>query len=229
MTHGEPTLTRINNEACGIKEEIPASGTITISRHFPPINSLERRIYEMNQTFEAPCHQFIVAGDASVAQRIKDFHGVLTEEVDELLDTLTVNDETKEEEVNMVALADTLGDIVVFAFSEARRHGIPLSSVVHLILDSMHTKLVDGKPLWNEERTKFIKGPNYVPPEPAIYDLFYKIDIQPSVDPATQLRLLREQLIQVVYNTQPIVTEGDSCYHQGVQDLALDVLAKIPE
>ena len=68
----------------------------------------------------------------------------------------------------LTSYADTLGDIIVYCASEARRWGIPLSAVLSEIMASMDSKLVDGKPIYNEEKTKFIKGPDYIPPEPSI-------------------------------------------------------------
>ena len=71
-------------------------------------------------------------------------------------------------QVNLVALADVLGDLVVYAFSEAARWGIPLTDVLHIIMDSQDSKLVDGKPVMSPDGSKFIKGPNYQPPEERI-------------------------------------------------------------
>ncbi len=133
---------------------------------FFPKTLLERRIAEMNATFEAPCKNQLTQ---ATKERVTAFNEILTEECSEISQTICPDSG----EVNMVAFADVLGDLCVFCFSEARRHGIPLTDVIHLILDSQTSKLVDGKPLWNEEKTKFIKGPNYKPPEEAIHNLLY--------------------------------------------------------
>lgn len=128
--------------------------------------SFVERISQMNKTFEVPTNS---SPTDMRPTRIRQFHKVLSEEVDELLEALP--DESGSS--NIVAYADCLGDIVVYVFSEAERWGIPLDAVLHAILDSQNSKLVDGKPLWNEDRSKFIKGPNYRPPEEAICDILF--------------------------------------------------------
>ena len=102
-------------------------------------------------------------------ERTIDFHRVLSEEVNELLDAsklYVVKDATSID--ILTSYADTLGDIIVYCASEARRWGIPILEVLQKIMESQNSKLVDGKPLWNEGRTKFIKGPNFVAPEDGI-------------------------------------------------------------
>jgi hypothetical protein len=78
--------------------------------------------------------------------------------------------------VNMlVDIADLLGDIVVYAFSEAAKYGIPLEQVLEIIMESNESKLgEDGEPIYNAEG-KFLKGPNYFKPEPKIEQLFVGI------------------------------------------------------
>ena len=100
--------------------------------------------------------------------RIVSFHQILRDEVDELLEAT----ESANDLESIVSYADTLGDVVVYCFSEAARHGIPLLDVLSEIMNSMETKLVDGVPLWNADRTKFGKGPDYVSPESAIRQIF---------------------------------------------------------
>ena len=126
------------------------------------------RISQMNKTFEVPTNDTPTDMGAS---RIQQFHKVLSEEVNELLEALP---ESPDGSSNMVAYADCLGDIVVYVFSEAERWGIPLDAVLHAILDSQDSKLVDGKPVWAPDRSKFIKGPNYQPPESAILEILTK-------------------------------------------------------
>jgi predicted HAD superfamily Cof-like phosphohydrolase len=69
------------------------------------------------------------------------------------------------------ALADLLGDLIVYCASEARRWGIPLEPVLNTIMESNFSKLgADGQPLY-DERGKVLKGPNYWKPEPKIEEL----------------------------------------------------------
>jgi len=67
-----------------------------------------------------------------------------------------------------VAIADLLGDVIVYCRSEALKYGIPLEAVLQIIMDSNASKLgADGKPIY-DANGKFLKGPNYWKPEPKI-------------------------------------------------------------
>ncbi len=140
------------------------------------------RIKDMNETFQLPSNETPTEqGDA----RLIKFEGVLKDEVTELHDVLSMEDQLN----RFVAVADCLGDLVVYCFSEARRWGIPLLDVLHIIMDSQDSKLVDGKPLMAPDGSKFIKGPNYEPPEPAIRELLRKlIDSRPPTPNDQYLR-----------------------------------------
>lgn len=124
-----------------------------------------QRISDMNRTFEVPTNN--KPTDLG-PDRIYKFHKVLRDEVDELL---LAAPKYNGDSSDLVAYADCLGDIVVYVFSEAERWGIPLVQVLHAILDSQDSKLVDGKPLWAPDKSKFIKGPNYLPPENKIKEI----------------------------------------------------------
>lgn len=94
--------------------------------------------------------------------------------------------------VNLTSLADTLGDLVVYAFSEATRWGIPLPEVLQIIMQSQASKLVDGKPIKSADGAKFEKGPNFQPPEPAIAKLLTQRMAKPELQPH-QLRVVEEK------------------------------------
>ena len=67
-----------------------------------------------------------------------------------------------------VAIADVLGDIIVYCRSEALKYGLPLEDVLDIIMDSNESKLgADGKPIY-DANGKFLKGPSYWKPEPRI-------------------------------------------------------------
>lgn len=136
---------------------------------FPPTTHIERRIADMNNVFRLPCHRTLTQPEPG---RVQQFHQVLQDEVNELLETVC----PESGEVNMVTLADTLADIRVYIESEARRCGIPLDRVTHIVLDSQDSKLVNGQPVMAEDGSKFIKGPNYQPPEKDIYKLLYEFE-----------------------------------------------------
>ena len=134
----------------------------------PEILAFVQRIKKMNETFKLP------SNDKPTDQefhRLEQFHAVITEELSELWEVY----HTSYGPPNFVTLADTLGELVVYIFSEARRWGIPLVDVLHIIMDSQDSKLVDGQPLMAPDGSKFIKGPNYTPPEDKIRALLEKL------------------------------------------------------
>ncbi len=111
-------------------------------------------------------------------QRIRDFHSILSEEVDEGLELAekyeksVANGLSSEEVVDVLTeMSDWLGDLVVYCASEARRWGVPLPKVLEVIMESNFSKLgADGLPIY-DERGKVLKGPNYWKPEPKIREL----------------------------------------------------------
>ena len=133
------------------------------------------RIKRMNEMMELPCPNKLTAPPHD---RVHQFQNVLGDELGELTDSI---DQCKPYDadtmllldgVDMVAYADCLGDMTVFIRSEAARCGIPLEQVVSLIMDSQDSKLDEnGKPIKAADGSKFLKGPNYRPPEPAIKKL----------------------------------------------------------
>ncbi len=129
------------------------------------------RVHAMGVTFEVPMND--TPTDVG-HQRIEGFINNLAGPDGEVWELRTAVSKYPEEDgyaVDLTVIADTLGDIIVYCLSEANRWGIPIVEVLHAILDSQNSKLVDGKPLWNENRTKFIKGPHYVAPEPKIKEI----------------------------------------------------------
>lgn len=127
-------------------------------------------IERMNQVYELPV--IVVVGD--MKDRLPKFYSILKEECEEIEDIGSFvgnidNDLGREDKIAAkVAMADLLGDIIVYCASEAVRWGIPLSDVLQIIMASNFSKLdADGKPI-KDERGKFLKGPNYWKPEPLI-------------------------------------------------------------
>lgn len=114
--------------------------------------------------------------------RVRNFHGIIAEEVEEGLD-LAAKYEALLEKKNggelsetealdvLTEMSDWLGDLIVYCASEARRWGIPLNNVLSVIMQSNFSKLgADGKPIY-DERGKVMKGPSYWKPEPKIREL----------------------------------------------------------
>ena len=113
------------------------------------------RILENARTFKVP----LSSKPTDLGpERLRQFHGVLVDQVDELLDAHSLTN-----------VADTLADVVVYCLNEAARWGIPIQEVLHLVLDSQESKLLpNGEPLWAEDGSKYLKGPNFLPPEESI-------------------------------------------------------------
>lgn len=140
----------------------------------------ESDIARMNATYELGSIDNIV----KMAGRLADFKVILGKEFKELEDIITELDAALSSEQTqdfsalylriLVMLADLLGDIIVYCNSEAQRYNIPLPEVLACIMNSNFTKLgADGKPI-KDENGKFLKGPNFLPPEPAIENVLRK-------------------------------------------------------
>jgi len=110
----------------------------------------------------------------AVASRLRAFKAILEaelDEIDEIIDGLENFDEDRTVDFTdtLVAIADLMGDIQVYCASENARFGIPNSEVLSLIMASNFSKLgADGKPILDPATGKFLKGPNFFAPEPAI-------------------------------------------------------------
>jgi len=128
------------------------------------------RIRAMNAMYKLPAAAEPTI-PADVADRLKKFKATLLDEVHEI-DDIVAAAERGDEPVDLaVAIADLLGDVIVYCRSEALKYGIPLESVLGIIMDSNESKLgADGKPIY-DANGKFLKGPNYWKPEPKIRQL----------------------------------------------------------
>ncbi len=156
---------------------------------------IQQRIEVMNRTFNlptntphqafnltpapAPCEYFADQGN----ERIRQLITVLNEEIEEGYEiTYNTFDPTqhptpltRQQRINrMVQIADWLADLNVYIRSEATRWGIDLDAVTHIVLDSQESKLdpVTRQPIYAPDGSKFIKGPNYQPPEPQLAKYF---------------------------------------------------------
>lgn len=120
----------------------------------------------------------------AVAKRLSAFQDILAEECREIQEVPGFDKDDNSTEISTLTnLADLLGDIVIFCFSEAAKFGIPLSEVLSIIMDSNFSKLgADGQPIY-DDRGKVQKGPFYWKPEEKIKALLegYIRDAQPKV------------------------------------------------
>ena len=132
--------------------------------------SFAARIAQMNAMYKLPAHDTPTL-PPDVAGRLKKFKATLMDEVHEIDEIVALAEQGAPREDITVAIADLLGDVIVYCRSEALKYGIPLEAVLQIIMDSNASKLgADGKPIY-DANGKFLKGPNYWKPEPKIREL----------------------------------------------------------
>jgi hypothetical protein len=132
--------------------------------------SFARRIKAMNAMYRLPAHEKPTL-PADTADRLRKFKATLLDEVHEIDDIIAATEAGASPLGTAVAIADLLGDIIVYCRSEALKYGIPLEAVLDIIMDSNESKLgADGNPIY-DANGKFLKGPNYWKPEPRIQAL----------------------------------------------------------
>jgi NTP pyrophosphatase (non-canonical NTP hydrolase) len=130
-------------------------------------NSFAKRIAAMNAMYKLPASDR-PALPADVAERLTKFKATLMDEVHEIDEIVKLSKDGGAPIDIAVAIADLLGDVIVYCRSEALKYGLPLEDVLDVIMDSNESKLgADGKPIY-DANGKFLKGPNYWKPEPRI-------------------------------------------------------------
>jgi len=133
------------------------------------------RIAAMNAMYKLPAH-FQPTLPAEVAERLTKFKATLLDEVHEIDEIVQLSNNGGAPIDIAVAIADLLGDIIVYCRSEALKYGLPLEAVLDVIMDSNESKLgADGKPIY-DANGKFLKGPNYWKPEPRIKALVQRLN-----------------------------------------------------
>jgi len=129
--------------------------------------SFAQRIAAMNAMYKLPAHDR-PSLPADVVERLIKFKATLLDEVHEIDEIVQLSKNGGAAIDIAVALADLLGDIMVYCRSEALKYGLPLEEILDVIMDSNESKLgADGKPIY-DANGKFLKGPNYWKPEPRI-------------------------------------------------------------
>lgn len=134
-----------------------------------------QRIAGMNAMYKLPANDRPTL-PADVADRLVKFKATLMDEVHEIDEIVKLSKDGASVMDVAVAIADLLGDIIVYCRSEALKYGVPLEEVLDVIMDSNESKLgADGKPIY-DANGKFLKGPNYWKPEPRIKALLQRCD-----------------------------------------------------
>ena len=147
------------------------------------MNTFLQLIATMNRTYNLPVNR-MPSKDMNLPEQLQNFKKILSDEIAEIDDIILNNEHASDIQAKMAAgnvdeivldahtaLADVLADIVVYCFSEALKHGIYLPAVLHNVMVSNFSKLGEGGQPLKDETGKFLKGPNYFPPEPAIREL----------------------------------------------------------
>ena len=125
------------------------------------------RIALMNAMYRLPANARPTLSD-NVAERLVKFKATLMDEVHEIDDIAAMVTKGADPADVLTAIADLLGDVIVYCRSEALKYGLPLEDVLDVIMDSNESKLgADGNPIY-DANGKFLKGPNYWKPEPKI-------------------------------------------------------------
>lgn len=126
-----------------------------------------RRIAAMNAMYKLPVHDRPALPE-DITVRLTRFKATLMDEVHEIDDIVEQVRNGADDMAVLTAMADLLGDVIVYCRSEALKYGLPLEAVLDVIMDSNESKLgADGKPIY-DANGKFLKGPSYWKPEPKI-------------------------------------------------------------
>jgi len=105
------------------------------------------------------------------------------------------------ERLILVSLGDWFGDMVVYIRSEALKFGLPLESILAVIMGSNFTKLDENKkPIKDEATGKVLKGPNFMAPERHIYATMFEADTllgeyQDRLDEQTRLDAVSSEVL----------------------------------
>ena len=135
------------------------------------------RIKTMNTMYKLPIHDNPYLFEDTKGRLLKFKKTLLDEvgEIDQIVEQIQRGDGDIEVQV---AIADFLGDVIIYCRSEAMKYGIPLEDVLDIIMDSNESKLgSDGEPIY-DDNGKFLKGPDYWKPEPFIKDCLARCAVE---------------------------------------------------
>jgi NTP pyrophosphatase (non-canonical NTP hydrolase) len=139
--------------------------------------SFAERIAAMNAMYKLPANDRPTLPE-NVMDRLVKFKATLLDEVHEIDEIVSLAKDGGGALDIAVAVADVLGDIMVYCRSEALKYGLPLEEVLDIIMDSNESKLDgNGNPIY-DGNGKFLKGPNYWKPEPKIRALLEQRGVQ---------------------------------------------------
>lgn len=139
------------------------------------------RMYKLPVNTRPSFHLPTIHGVESPLERLEKFVSTLQEEIAEydqvaaaIKKAQTTRDEN-DKDLALVALVDWFADILVYTFSEAIKFGLPIVEALFTVMESNFTKLPpDGIPVY-DNNGKFLKGPNFIPPEKLLKALLAKL------------------------------------------------------
>jgi len=153
---------------------------------YQKISEVYADIQKMNTMYKLPIKlaPSLDFANQTTLQRFDGFVKTLQKEMDEapdvreFLQKYEAVEGSERDAVRIEALthlSDWFADIMVYVVSESLKFGIPVFDIFHMVMQSNFTKLgAGGKPIY-DENGKFLKGPNFVPPEAMITE-FYKLE-----------------------------------------------------
>lgn len=125
----------------------------------------DEQIARFNQMYGLPLNE---VPTLLPVEKIKNFKSILSEEIEEIDDIVSMYEENASAFDVLTAVADLLGDVIVYCRTMAQQFGLPMNEVLDVIMRSNFSKLgEDGEPIF-DERGKVMKGPGYWKPEPEI-------------------------------------------------------------
>lgn len=111
-----------------------------LRRHERMDTTFADRIRAMNAMYKLPASE-VLSIPSDVADRLRKFKTTLLDEVHEIDDIVAASERGDASIDLAVAIADLLGDVIVYCRSEALKYGIPLEKVLGIIMDSNQSKL----------------------------------------------------------------------------------------
>lgn len=130
----------------------------------------ERPIETIVTLLDSPLERSVAV---ALTRRLIAFKHTLSkelEEIEQIIEGLLASDENKISTLRefLVSFVDLLVDLGVYVASERQKFGLQHAIFDSIVMWSNQTKLgADGKPI-HDEHGKFLKGPNFQPPEPAL-------------------------------------------------------------
>lgn len=155
-----PTLTFIDNKADGSQHAVSAAKRLQGFK-----KTLLDEIDELDPIIELASKLEVAQADPTGSPIvIKEFNGA----------TMFADDR----EIAIACLtsvADVLADAVVFCVSEMRKFGLPPAAIMAIVMESNKSKLQPDGSAKYDDNGKFLKGPNYFPPEPKLKELISEL------------------------------------------------------